>query len=76
VAFATLVEAAGAALIVHQQAIDTTTPAGRMFFRPATADQGRSRATTARNAPTLTGWRRSGLLAPERSWFSLPCATA
>jgi DNA invertase Pin-like site-specific DNA recombinase len=26
-------EAAGAALVLHQQAIDTTTPAGRMFFQ-------------------------------------------
>jgi DNA invertase Pin-like site-specific DNA recombinase len=26
-------EAAGVALILHQQAIDTTTPAGRMFFQ-------------------------------------------
>jgi DNA invertase Pin-like site-specific DNA recombinase len=26
-------EAAGAALVIHQQAIDTTTPAGRMFFQ-------------------------------------------
>ena len=26
-------EAAGVALVLHQQAIDTTTPAGRMFFQ-------------------------------------------
>ena len=26
-------EAAGAVLVLHQQAIDTTTPAGRMFFQ-------------------------------------------
>ena len=43
---------------------------------PATGGQGRSRAAVARNAPALTGWRQSGLLAPKRSWFSLPCATA
>jgi len=43
---------------------------------PATAGQGRSREAVARNAPALAGWRRSGLLAPKRSWFSLPCATA
>ena len=29
----------------------------------------------ARNAPALTGWRRSGLLAPKRSWLNSPCAT-
>jgi DNA invertase Pin-like site-specific DNA recombinase len=26
-------EAAGVALVLHEQAIDTTTPAGRMFFQ-------------------------------------------
>lgn len=37
--------------------------------------RGRSREAVERNAPALTGWRRSRPLAHERSWFSLPCAT-
>jgi hypothetical protein len=30
-----------------------------------------SRAALARYAPAVTGWRRSGLLAPKRAWLSL-----
>jgi hypothetical protein len=33
---------------------------------PTTGGQGRSRDAMAPNTPALTGWRRSGLLAPKR----------
>jgi DNA invertase Pin-like site-specific DNA recombinase len=42
-------EAAGAALVLHQQAIDTTTPGGRMFFQVTGAFAEFERALSAKS---------------------------
>jgi Transposase len=48
--------------------------ARQAFAELATAGRGRAAGRGAQRA-SLDG-RRSGRLLPERSWFSLPCATA
>ncbi|MEE9383188.1 MAG: recombinase family protein [Nannocystaceae bacterium] len=73
VLFLELLEKKGVGLYLHQQAIDTTTPAGRMFFHimGAVAEFDRQ-MIKARIIAGIERCKRTGKTAPGKKWFGRP----
>ena len=73
VSFLELLEQKGVGLYLHQQAIDTTTPAGRMFFHVLAAVAEFDRAMIReRVIAGIERCKKAGKTGPGKRWFGRP----